>query len=129
MSDTAVAVTELTANELSVRLDGTTPGAAMTSVSTGNVAVISMNGSGRNALIVVSGDGTHTATLAVSAGDEPPSERAGIGGLSALSVAATGTYVLPLSAGQFFQDDGTVRIPVSGTGPVYIGCVRLPISQ
>lgn len=129
MSDTAIAVTALTLDALSVRIDGTTPGVGMTSVSSGNVGVIAALGGTRDLIIIVSGDGTHTATLTPSAGDEPPSERAGLGDDDALSVAATGSYILPLSAGRYVQDDGTVRIPVSGTGPVYIGAFRIPMGQ
>lgn len=129
MSDTAIAVKQLSADALSERIDGTTPGSDMTSVSTGNVGVIAANGAIRNLVIIVSGDGAHTATLAVSQGDEPPSENSGVGGLSSLSVAATGSYILPLTSGQFVQDDGTIRVPVSGTGPVYIGAFRLPQAQ
>lgn len=129
MSDTAVAVTNWTVNVLSARIDGTTPGAGMTSVSSGDTAVIAAKGNTGNLTIIVSGDGTHTATLAVTAGDEPPSERAGKGALSALSVAATGSYSLPLEGGRFVQDDGTIRIPVTGTGPVYIGAFLPPVTQ
>ncbi len=127
MADTPVAVTLLTVDALSVRIDGTTPGAAMTSVASGATAVIACSGWTRNLLIVVSGDGTHTATLTMEAGDEPPSELSGIGAGGALSVAATGTYALPVTAGRFIKNDhGDIEIPVSGTGPVYIGALRLP---
>lgn len=129
MADTSIAVTTVTINALSSRIDGTTPGAIMTSVTSGNTAVIAAKGNTNRLLILVSGDGTHTATLGVTAGDEPPSETQGLGALSSLSVAATGSYVLPLASGRFVQDDGTIRIPVTGTGPVYIGAIQLNQAQ
>ncbi len=48
MADTPVAVTLLTVDALSVRIDGTTPGAAMTSVASGATAVIACSGWTRN---------------------------------------------------------------------------------
>jgi len=129
MANTAIAATALTANTLSGRIDGTTPSAGMISVSTGNTGVIAASGSLRKGIIIISGDGTHTATVTFSAGDEPPSERSGIGASSGLSIAATGSYIVPLDAGRFVQDDGTVLAVVSGTGPVYIGYFTEPIGQ
>ncbi len=127
MADTAIAVTLLTADALSVRVDGTTPGAAMTSVSSGNTAVVACFGWTRNLAIIISGDGTHTATATIEAGDEPPSELSGLGPTGTLSVAATGTYILPVTAGKFIKNDhGDLEIPIAGTGPVYVGAVRLP---
>lgn len=130
MADTAVAVFQLVANTVSERVDGTTPGAdIMVSVSTGNVAVISANGYLGDVTILISGDGTHTATVTPKGGVEPPGEQSGFGDGSGVSVAATGTYVLPLLASQFDQANGTIRLAVSGTGPVYIGAVRKPLTQ
>lgn len=132
MADTAVAVTDLTANTPtgSIYAVGGNIDAGMVSVSTGNTAVIGAKGNTHGLVIVISGDGTHTGTATFEAGAEPPSESAGLSLPSALSVAAAENYIFPILGGQFVKsDDGAIEIAITGTGPVYVGAFRLPLTQ
>jgi len=121
MVDTAVAVTPLVGNTVSADIIAATG----TSVATGNTAVIAAKGETRDLIIVISGDGTHSATVTLETGNEPPSESAGLAVPSGISVVATAAYMLMLTAGQFVKsDDGAVELVVSGTGPVLISAFR-----
>lgn len=111
MADIAVALTTLTADTISGRLDVTTY-----SVATGNTAVIAAEGNTRGLVITFDGDANSTITLI--AGDEPPSENSGQGNGSAQTISSGQQYILELNAGKWVQDNGTVRILVGGTGPV-----------
>lgn len=124
MSDTAVTSRTLTANVLSAALDSTST--AGTSVSTGDVAVLTPAGGGNTRQVIVTMYGSADSTVTPVAGDEPPSEGAGVADLDALTVANGKAYVLVLEAGQYVQDNGTIRMTVGGTGPVIFNCFTVP---
>lgn len=117
MADTAVAAVAFTSTSgvhqsASINTGGT-------AVSTGDTAVLTAPvGSTRRLNITLHGTGASTATFL--AGDEPPSERSGIGASSALTISSGVSYLVKLPAGQFVQDDGSVRILIGGTGPVEV---------
>lgn len=119
MSDTAVALTALTAGTVSTKLD--TSG---TSVATGNTAVIAAVGNTRQLVIGLYGTGASTATLV--AGDEPPSEGSGLGNGDAQTIEVGKAYVLVVPAGRYVQDNGTVRVLIGGTGPVVVTAWTVP---
>lgn len=114
MADTAVALSTLTMNDV-------TADPAGTSVSAGNVAVITP-GKARKVLVRIVG--TATSTVTVAAGDNPPSHGAKYGDTSALAVGAA-TKWLVLEPARFLQDDGTYRITV-GTASATVTAFRLP---
>lgn len=119
MSDTAVALSALTAGSVSTAID-----TAGTSVSTGNTAVLAAVGNTRQLVIGLYGTGASTATLV--AGDEPPSENAAIGNGDAQTIAVGKAYVLVVPAGRYVQDNGTVRVLIGGTGPVVVTAWTVP---
>lgn len=116
MADTAVALSTFTASG-GANISGliSTGG---TAVSTGDTAVIAAVGNTRQLLITAFG--TAASTLTFEAGDEPPSENAGLGNSDALTIALNGPYAIVLDAGRFVQSNGTVRALVGGTGPVEV---------
>ena len=120
MSDTAVAVTNLTANTVTADIITTAEGG--TSVSAGNTAVFTVNGDTRNIIFGVYGTGV--ATLTVEAGDNPPSLRQGLG-TATLTVPASDELLFVLEGARFMQDNGTIRIAVA-TNNVVISAHRFP---
>lgn len=124
MADTAVTSRTLSVNTLSAALDSTST--AGTSVSTGNVAVMTPAGGGNTRQVVITMYGSADSTATFAAGDEPPSETSGEGASSALTVANGKAYVVVLEAGRFVQDNGTIRCTVGGTGPVIFNCFTVP---
>lgn len=68
-------------------------------------------------------DGTGD-TIVVTAGDRPPSQRAGMGNLS-LTLAASEAKYFCLDAGRFIQDDGTIIITCTDTGTT-LTAIHLP---
>lgn len=124
MSDTAVTSRTLTADALSAALDSTST--AGTSVATGNVAVFTPAGGGDTRQVIFTFYGSADSTVTFAAGDEPPSESAGLGDGSALTVSNGKAYVLVASAGRWVQDNGTVRATIGGTGPVICNCFTVP---
>lgn len=119
MADTAVPLVTLTAGTISTASD--TSG---TSVATGNTAVIAAVGNTRQLDIMLYSVAASTITFL--AGDEPPSESAGLGNGTAQTIAAGKTYTIVLPAGQFVQDNGTVRALIGGTGPVIVSPQVVP---
>ena len=122
MSDTAVAVTTLTRSTVSA--DILTNGEGATQVTAGNVAVIAAKGETRNLIITIYGSGG-AATATVSAGDNPPSQRAGLGDNTAQTIPSGDTVLLCLEGARYCQDDGTIRITI-GTNTCQVGAYRLP---
>lgn len=123
MADTAITVTTLTANTLSADLIVTAEGG--TTVSAGNTAVVTHNGETRN--LILSFYAASAATVTVSAGDNPPGQRAGLGATSALSVPAGDVVLLVVEGARFSQDNATLRIVVA-TNDVVVGAHRIPDS-
>ncbi|MDA1010523.1 MAG: hypothetical protein O2888_03505 [Chloroflexi bacterium] len=124
MADTAVALTDFTAT--SGVLQSASIATGGTAVSTGDVAVIAAVGNTRQLVITV--HGTAASTLTFAQGDEPPSETAGEGDSSALTIGNGLSYVVMVPAGRFVQDNGTVRATVGGTGPVEVTAYTIPRS-
>lgn len=114
MADTAVALSALSLNSLNADPAGT-------SVSSGNVAVITPV-KARKVLIRVVGTTGTTATI--SAGDNPPSHSAIYGDSAAHAVGATTKWFV-LEPAQYLQDDGTYRIAI-GTAAATVTAFRLP---
>ena len=124
MADTAVGLLTLTETNGAFLSGSIATGG--TAVSTGDTAVIAAVGNTRDLIITLYGTAASTAN--VLAGDEPPSELAGLGNSGALTIGNGLSYVLRLKAGQFVQSDGTVRILVGGTGPVEVSAYVDPSS-
>lgn len=122
MANTAVPVRIQVAGTISTALDSTST--AGTSVATGDTAVIPALGNTRQLMLGVYGTGASTITFV--AGDEPPSEKAGLGNGAAQTVAVGKAYLISLPAGQYVQDDGTVQVLVGGTGPVIFTPMTIP---
>ena len=121
MADVAIAVTTLTATTVSADLIVTAEGG--TNVPTGDVAVISCNGEARNLVISFYGSGAATATF--QAGDNPPSQTAGLGASSALTIPTGDLLICTVPGSRFVQDNGTIRITI-GTNAVVVGAHRIP---
>lgn len=124
MTDTAVTSRTLTAGTVSAALDSTST--AGTSVATGEYAVLTPAGGGNSRQVIVTMYGSAASTVTFQAGDEPPSEAAGLGNGSAQTIASGKAYVYVVPAGQFVQDNGTIRALVGGTGPVIFNCFTVP---
>lgn len=121
MTDTAVAVTTLTANTVSADILTTAEGG--TAVSSGNVAVIAAKGETRNLIIGIYGSGG-AAVGTVQAGDNPPAMRQGLG-TATLTVPASDMLIFCLEGARFCQDDGTIRIAIA-TNNVVVMAHRIP---
>lgn len=124
MADTSVALLDLTNNGGAWQSASIATGG--TAVNTGDTAVIAALGNPNGLIIALHGTAASTAT--VLAGDEPPSESAGLGNSSALTIGNGLSYVIRLNAGQFVQSDGTIRILIGGTGPVEVSPYKIPLS-
>lgn len=118
MSDTAVAVTTLTAGTISADLV-----AGGTSVTTGNVAVIAAVGEARN--LVVCMYAASASSVIVAAGANPPAQRAGLGAGASQTIGAGAAGVLVLEGARFVQTNGTIRITV-GANTVVFTVLRIP---
>ena len=121
MADTAISVTTLTANAVSADILTTAEGG--TAVTAGNTGVVTHNGETRN--LILSFYAASAATVTVEAGDNPPSQRAGLGATSALSIPAGDTVLLVVEGARFSQDNATLRFTVA-TNTVVIGAHRIP---
>jgi hypothetical protein len=125
MADTAITATTLTADSKSANLMV----AGGTSVATGDTGVIGGIGNSTNRLVIslYSASGT---TVYCEAGDRPPSERAGLGNMTAITLTAGEVYLLPVQGGRYIQrdatDKGKIRIKNSGAQTVVIGAQLLP---
>ena len=120
MSDTAVSVTNMTANTVTADLITTAEGG--TSVGAGDTAVITANGDTRNLIIGLYGSGAATATVA--AGDNPPALRQGLGA-TALTVPSGDQLLVVLEGARYMQDNGTIRIAIA-TNAVVVSAHRIP---
>ena len=121
MADTAVALSDYTSTSGALVSAASSAG---TSVTTGNTAVIAAVGNTRQLAILIEGSAASTVTF--EAGDEPPSERSGLGASSAITIASGEEYILMVPAGRFVQSNGTVRMLVGGTGPVLVTALTTP---
>lgn len=95
-----------------------------TSVSAGNVAVITANGDTRNLVLSFYGSGAATAT--VLAGDNPPALRQGLGN-KALTIPVSDLLIAVIEGARYMQDNGTIRIEIA-TNNVVVGAHRIPDS-
>lgn len=120
MSDTAVSTTALTPGTAGADIV-----AGGTAISTGNTAVITVSADGgeHRLLLVIEETGSTTATLSVLAGDYPPAATSGKGA-DTISLAANDVVPYLVEQGRHLQDNGTIRILV--TGAVKIFAYRLP---
>ena len=119
MSDTAVATTALVPGTASIDVL-----AAGTAISTGNTAVITVSsGGGEHQLVLlIQETASAVATLSVEAGDYPPAATSSLGADS-VSMAADDVLVYQPEQGRHLQNNGTIRILV--TGAVRIFAFRL----
>ena len=115
MADTAVSTTTLTPGAASADLVG-----GGTAVSTGNTAVIDVDTGGgeHNLVLVFQETASAVATLSVEAGDYPPSPTAGLGADS-ISMAADDVLVYQPEMGRHLQNNGTIRVLVTGAVKVF----------
>ena len=120
MADTAVAVTIATSNTATA--DILTNAEGGTAVTTGNTAVIATNGVTRR--LVISLYAASASTVVFSAGDEPPSELSGLG-TDTVTVPAGDCVLYFPRAGQFAQDNGTIR-GLAGANTVVFGAYWTP---
>lgn len=123
MADTAVTLSNFTGTSGVYQSGLSTAG---TAVNTGDTAVIAAVGNTRQIVILLYGNAASTVTF--QAGDEPPSESAGLGNASAITVGNGETTVVVLPAGRYVQSDGSVRALVGGTGPVDFTALVVPRS-
>lgn len=124
MSDTAVAMTQLVANAESA--DVLTNAEGGTAVTANNVAVITCSGYTGNVFLTLY-NASGGATITFAAGDEPPSERSGLG-TDAVVIPAGDCVVYCVEAGRFMQDNGTIRGTVT-TNTIVVGAFRLPLNS
>lgn len=124
MADTAVAVTIATANTETADILTTAEGG--TAVTANNVAVISTYGATRR-LVLSLYNASGGATITFAAGDEPPSELSGLG-TDAVTIPAGDCVLYFPRAGQFSQDNGTIRGTVT-TNTIVVGAYWLPINS
>lgn len=120
MADEAVAVTTLTAG--TVGDDAITVGGGGTVVDATNTAVIAAGGETRNLFVTLYAASASTATLL--AGDNPPSQNAGLGNGTAQTVPAGDLVPLTIPAGRYVQDDGTIRVLI-GANDVVVSAFRI----
>ena len=121
MANVAISVTTLTANAVSADLIVTAEGG--TNVPSGDTAVISCNGETRN--LIISFYAASAATATVAAGDNPPSQTAGLGATSALTLPAGDVLLASFQGSRFIQDDGTLHITI-GSNATVVGAHRIP---
>lgn len=125
MSDTAIAVINMTfTNDISSSGDFSS-GSVGTSVTTGNVGVATAP-AGDTGDIVVTAYSTSGTDLTFAGGDEPPSENSGLGVSSTITLSAAKPYFFRLRAGRYVQDNGTIRITNAGANTVVLGYYRQP---
>lgn len=124
MADTPVAVTALTAGTVSA--DVITNAEGGTTVNSGNTAVIAAGGKTEGLFITFYAASAATATLV--AGDNPPTQNAGLGNGTAQTLPAGDVLVMTVPAGRYVQDDGTIRINIA-TNNTVVGAFRIPRSS
>lgn len=122
MANTAVPLLTLTDNGGAWQSASIATGG--TAVSTGDTAVIAAVGNTGD--IIINLHGTAASTVTFIAGDEPPSESAGLGNSTAITIGNGLSYTVRLEAGRFVQSDGTVQALVGGTGPVEFSPYTIP---
>lgn len=120
MADTAVAVTTLNAGVVSA--DILVNAAGGTTVNASDVAVIAAGGETRNLFLTFYAASAATALL--QAGDNPPSQNAGLGNGTAQTLPAGDVLVMTVPAGRYAQDDGTIRVTI-GTNNTVVGAFRI----
>lgn len=120
MSDTTVTPIELEVDAVSA--DVITNAEGGTSVTTGNTAVIAAKGVTRRLLLTLYSAAGGTAIVA--AGDNPPSLKAGLGNSATQTLPAGDVVLLVIDPGRYSQDDGKVRVNITGT--VIVGAFLLP---
>lgn len=130
MTDTAVAATNMTfattTNGLANSGDFSSGGVG-TSVTAGNVAVVTAPAGDTRNLLFTFWNASGGATVTFEAGDEPPSENSGTvtATSAALALTAAKPYFVVVRAGEFVQSNGTIRVAVA-TNTTIVGCYRLP---
>lgn len=80
--------------------------------------------------LVVKNTAVANLVVAVSAGDKPPAECAGLGALTTAVIAQNASRVLgPFESARFIQDDGSLSVtftPASGTIGAEVTCYKMP---
>jgi len=125
MADTAVAVTNMSFSNGTASSGDFSSGSVGTSVTAGNVAVITAPAGDTANLVFTFYNASGGATATFEAGDEPPVENSGLGTSSAITLTAATPYFVVVPAGRYVQDNGTIRIDIA-TGTVIVGCYRRP---
>ena len=117
MADEAVSVVALTKNTASG--DILTVAAGGVEINAGNSALINWQGQTRSGFVTLYA--ASAATFQIVAGDEPPSESAGLGTTDAQTIPAGDCVVLGIEAGRFIDsgtDAGKSRISVAGNNVI-----------
>lgn len=68
-------------------------------------------------------------TVTVIAGDNPPAQRAGLGGLDTVIAQNATAIIGPFESARFIQDDGKLNVtftPAAGTIGAAIRCYKIP---
>lgn len=125
---TAITVTALTPDSAGVAQ----PTADV--LDTGTAAVtLAAAVSGQSELVILEVKNTAGAannlTVTVVAGDNPPAQRAGLGGLDTVIAQNATAIIGPLESARFIQDDGKLNVtftPAAGTIGANIRCYKIP---
>lgn len=105
MANVAITPVELTMNTESSDL----PDASLTAITdaAANQFVVAAGGRNGDTLLLKASADASGDTLVITAGDRPPSSRAGLGNLS-ITLAANDVRYIAVEAARFLQDDGTI---------------------
>lgn len=122
MAETDITPVELTTNTASADLPDASGTAASTPADGWNVQVGSL---GRPRILMKFVSVTSTDTVTVEAGDKPPAELAGLGGLD-ISLAADDVKYVVVEGGRFMRSDGTILVTCTA-GSTLMEAFLLPI--
>lgn len=123
MTDIAVAVRQLSFTGGVASSGDFSSGSVGTSVAATEYAVVTAPAGDTGNLVFSFYNASGGATATFIAGDEPPSERSGLGNGTAVTLTADKPYYVRVKAGQFVQSDGTIRILIS-TNTTIVGVTR-----
>jgi hypothetical protein len=123
---TAITLTDLTK-------DASTANPTADVLDTGTAAVtlpLDCAGESDRVMLRVTNLAVANLTVTVTAGDDPPAGRAGLGGFTTGNIAQNGVLLLgPFESARFIQNDGKLNVtftPASGTINCTVQAFRLP---
>ena len=123
MVDTAVAIRQLSFTNGVASSGDISSGSVGTSVAAAAYAVVTTPAGDTGNLVFSFYNASGGATAQFIAGDEPASERSGLGDGTAITLTADKPYYVRVQAGRFVQSDGSIRILI-GTNTVIVGVTR-----